>query len=101
MHKINEERLRSKATDIKCARIPKESFGKKNYIQQRSIGDTRNQFRARLDLTDFAGNYTHSKKFAKTDWLCLMKVKFTSCQESARYIETSRKTLETLIKTTI
>ena len=30
-----------------------------------------------------------------------MKVKVTSCQESARYMETSRKTLETLMKTTI
>ena len=67
--------IRSKTTDIKCARIPGESYGKKSYIQQRSIGDTRNQFRARFGLTDFAGNYTHSKKFAQTEWLRL-------CQQS-------------------
>ena len=75
-HRLNEQRLRSQATDIKCARIPTESYGKKKYIQEKNIGDTRNLFRARFGLTDFAGNYTHNKKYAKTDWLC-------RCQQSS------------------
>ena len=41
----------------------------------RNIENARNKFRARFGLTDFAGNYTHIKKYAKTDWLYL-------CQQS-------------------
>ena len=75
-HILNEERLRSKASDIKCARITNEQYGKKSYILHKNIGDTRDTFRARFGLTEFAGNYSHARKFAKTDWLCL-------CQEAS------------------
>ena len=42
----------------------------------KNIGDTKDHFKAPFGLTDFAGNYTHHRKFAKTDWLCL-------CQQSS------------------
>ena len=74
-HIGNEERLRSAASDIKCARIATEKYGRKEYLTHKNIGDTRKVFRARFGLTDFAGNYTHNRKFAKSDWLCL-------CQQS-------------------
>jgi hypothetical protein len=44
-HVINEQRLRAKASDIKCARIASESYGKKDYIQMKNIGDTRDHFK--------------------------------------------------------
>ena len=44
-HVLSEERLRAKASDIKCARIASESYGKKDYIQMKNIGDTRDHFR--------------------------------------------------------
>jgi hypothetical protein len=69
-HKLNEERLRSEASDIKCARILTEEYGKKDYILHKNIADTRDHFRARFGLTAFAGNYTHDRKYAKSDWLC-------------------------------
>ena len=75
-HVLNEERLRSQASDIKCARIATERYGKKEYIQQTNISNTRDQFSARFGLTAFAGNYTHNKKYAKSDWLC-------RCQQSS------------------
>ena len=71
---MNEERLRSAASDIKCARIATEKYGKKQYIIQKNIGDTRYLFRARFGLTDFAGNYSHNRKFAKSDWLYLCQL---------------------------
>ena len=30
-------------------------------------------FRTRFGLQDFAGNYSHNRKFAKSDWLCRCK----------------------------
>ena len=75
-HILNEERIRAKATDTKCARIAQEQYGKKEYILHKNIGDTRELFRARFGLTDFAGNYMHNRKYAKSDWLCL-------CQDSS------------------
>ena len=69
-HILNEERLRSEASSIKCARIATEEYGKKKYILHKNISDTRDHFRARFGLTAFAGNYTHDRKYAKSDWLC-------------------------------
>ena len=75
-HILNEERLRSKTSDVKCARITNEQYGKKSYILHKNKGDTRDTFRACFGLADFAGNYSHARKFAKTDWLCF-------CQEAS------------------
>ena len=70
---MNEKQLREKATAIKCARIAEESYGRKKYIEENNISDTRECFRARFGLSDFAGNYSHNPKFAKSDWLCQCK----------------------------
>ena len=72
-HALNEKQLREKATAIKCARIAEESYGRKKYIEENNISDTRECFRARFGLSDFAGNYSHNPKFAKSDWLCQCK----------------------------
>jgi hypothetical protein len=72
-HALNEKQLREKATATKCARISKEDYGRKEYIDKNSISDTRACFRARFGLSEFAGNYSKDPKYAKSDWLCLCK----------------------------
>ena len=72
----NEELLREKATGIKCDRIAQEKYGKKTYFQEKNIIDARDHYRARYGLHAFAGNYSHDRQYAKTDWLC-------RCQQSS------------------
>ena len=72
-HSKNEDRLRLQATDTKCARIKNESYGKKKYINSTNIEESRSWFRTRFGLTNFAGNYSHDKKFSKSNWLCQCK----------------------------
>ena len=66
---------RYNASEKKCAIITNEWYGKKSYIVHKNIGDTRDIFRALFGFTDFTGNYSHARKFSKTNWLCL-------CQET-------------------
>ena len=68
-HLRNEENLRLMAQG-KCARILTETYGKKDYIQKKNIHNVRQQFRARYGLQAFAGNYSHDRRFAGSQWLC-------------------------------
>ena len=61
------------ATKNKCARITQEKYGKQKYFQNTTIDDTRNIFKTRFGLQEFAGNFTHDRQFSKTDWLCRCK----------------------------
>ena len=61
------------ATDTKCARITKESYGRQSYVSKSTIKEARNLFRTRFGLQNFAGNYSHDRKFASSDWLCRCK----------------------------
>ena len=70
-HKLNEERLRKEAENkVKCQRIMKEPYGRKKYIDGKIIQNVREQFRTRVGLQAFAGNYSHDKRFSKTQWKC-------------------------------
>ena len=69
-HTKNAARLRSTASEVKCGRIKTEDYGKKDYIESKTIQDSRKWLRTRFGLTDFAGNYQHNQKFAKSSWLC-------------------------------
>ena len=70
-HKLNEKRIRKHAEGKeKCTRILNESYGKKNYLQDENITEVRNFYRTRFGLLPFAGNYSHDKKYARTNWLC-------------------------------
>jgi hypothetical protein len=69
--KKNESILRGQAEGkIKCVKIMKEQYGKKNYIGESLISDVRTWYRTRVGLLPFAGNYSHDRRFAKTDWMC-------------------------------
>ena len=72
-HITNEKRLRRQASGVKCERMLTESYGRKAYIQDRTISEARNWFRTRFFLQPFAGNYSKDKRYAKTNWLCRCK----------------------------
>ena len=72
-HSKNEERILLGASEVKCSRLKTESYGRKSYLQDQTISQCRSWFRTRYGLLDFAGNYSHSKKFSKTDWMCRCK----------------------------
>ena len=74
-HKKNEERIRKKAEGkIKWARIPREEYGKKGYIEKKQLNDVRQTYRTRFSMLPFAGNYSHDRRFANTDWLCQCRI---------------------------
>jgi hypothetical protein len=70
-HVKNEERLREKAEGKeKCERIGEEEYEKQKYVTDAKIEDVRNMYRTRFKLLPFAGNYSHARKFEKTNFLC-------------------------------
>ena len=84
-HKLNEERLRKEAENkVKCQRIMKEPYGRKKYIDGKIIQNVREHFRTRVGLQAFAGNYSHDKRFSKTQWMCRCE---SSIESEAHLIE--------------
>ena len=69
-HQKNEEQLRSLATG-KCERISQEIYQKRDYILFKNISTARQHYRTRWGMQAFAGNYSHNKIYAKSNWLCL------------------------------
>jgi hypothetical protein len=55
---------------VKCSRIATENFQKKEYISNSRISEVRQWFMTRYGMQPFAGNYSHDKRFAKSQWLC-------------------------------
>ena len=51
----------------------KEDYGKKKYIFSTNIKTVQERYRARFGLLPFAGNYSHDRRFASTNWLCRCK----------------------------
>ena len=45
----------------------------KDYVRTQTIPETRKWFRTRYSLQPFAGNFSHDRKYARTDWLCRCK----------------------------
>ena len=55
---------------VKCEKIFKESYGRKDYIGNSLIKNVRDIYRTRFGMHPFAGNYTKDRRFARMDWLC-------------------------------
>ena len=72
-HKENEKLLKATATPVKCSRILTEEYGKQTYIEEGRIEESRKWFKTRFGLNAFAGNFSHDRRFSKTDWLCRCK----------------------------
>ena len=51
---------------------------KKKYLSQKCLGRVRSKFRTRFGLQPFAGNYSHDRHFARSQWLCKCKVSVES-----------------------
>ena len=53
-----------------------EEYGKKYYILEKTIGEARLWYKSRFGLHAFGGNYSHDRRFARTDWRfrCQMSV---------------------------
>ena len=70
-HEANEERLREKSVGKqKCEKILEEDYENKSYIGEERIENVRNIYRTRFGLMPFAANYSHSRKFEKTHFMC-------------------------------
>ena len=70
-HKLNEERLRKQAQGKeKCDHIMKEPYGKKDYVEKKMIQQVRQQYKTRVKMLPFAGNFSHDRRFSRTEWLC-------------------------------
>ena len=70
-HRQNEIILRKQAQGRgKCDRIENESYGKKSYIENTSIFDTRQMYKTRFKMQPFAANYSNDARFRKTNFLC-------------------------------
>ena len=65
--------MRASASEVKCARIKNEEYGQKEYTKGQTIQESRKWFRTRFGLQDFAGNYSHDRRFAKSNWMCRCK----------------------------
>ena len=44
-----------------------------SYLQENCIETTRDWFKTCFGLLPYAGNFSHNKKYAKTEWLCQCK----------------------------
>jgi hypothetical protein len=55
---------------VKCRNITTENFKKREYISNTKIKEVRQWFMTRYGMQPFAGNFSHDKRFAKSQWLC-------------------------------
>ena len=70
-HELNKKRLREQSEGKqKCERIMSVEYEKKPYVACEKIEDVRNMYRTRFGLLPFASNYSHSRKYEKTNFLC-------------------------------
>ena len=45
----------------------------KTILLKKNIFNVRQQYRSRFKMQLFAGNYSHDRRFKKSDWLCFCK----------------------------
>ena len=75
LKKKDEEMLRQQATDkSKCDHIMKGAYGKKEYMGKEKLSDVQLQFKSRVRMMPFGGNYTNDRRFARTNWMCRCKL---------------------------
>ena len=55
---------------MKCERIIKDDYGKKEYIMAMKIGEVRKYFKIRVGLFPFGNNDKNYKRVARTTWMC-------------------------------
>ena len=67
----DEQELREEASTLtKCNRIMQDPYGRKDYMTDRSLEEARNMFYTRVQMQPFGGNYSHDRRFQRSNWLC-------------------------------
>ena len=70
-HLENEKRLRKAMENKdKCAIILEDGYGRKPYVSEGRPGQVREVFATRVHMLPIAGNFSHDRRFARTDWQC-------------------------------
>ena len=54
----------------KCERILKDDYGRKSYFGGKKPGEVRDFYSTRVNMLKLAGNFSHDKRFLKTNFLC-------------------------------
>ena len=71
-HKYDEVILKDKMENkIKCAKIMKEEYGRKNYFSKLIPVEVKEYFAIRVQMLPLAGNFSKDNRFRRTGWLCL------------------------------
>ena len=67
----DEEVLRADSQNkSKCDKILEDKYGMKEYFKDKNIHQARQLFRTRTKMQPFAGNYSSSQKYRRTNWMC-------------------------------
>ena len=70
-HRLNESRLRkSMEGKLKCEKILSENYGRKEYFSLTTPSKVRQFFSTRVSMLPLAGNFSHDRRFRRTNWLC-------------------------------
>ena len=70
-HQFNERRLRETMSGSeKCVRILKDDYGRKSYFGGKKPGEVRDFYSTRVNMLSLAGNFSHDKRFMRTNFLC-------------------------------
>ena len=59
-----------------------EEYEKKEYVSCAKVEDVRKMYRTRYGLSDFAGKYSHARKFEKTNVMC----RYERTREDGRHL---------------
>ena len=62
--------LKQSEDKVKCKKIKEECYGKKSCFAEAKICEVRDLFKTGFGLQPFAGNFSHDRRFARTNWLC-------------------------------
>ena len=70
-HQKNEERLLEEMRgNTKCEKILSDGYGRKQYFEKKLPEQVCQYFATRMSMLAIAGNFSHGRRFARTDWLC-------------------------------
>jgi hypothetical protein len=70
-HRQNEKILRAQAQGKEnCNQMEAETCGKKEHLSEKSIFEVREIYKSRFKMHPFAGNFSHNRRFMKSDYLC-------------------------------
>ena len=71
-HEYDAKMLAAEMKDkIKCSKILKEGYGRKQYSDKLIPSEVREYFATKVQMIAIAGNFSRDNRFRRTGWLCL------------------------------